>query len=112
MNGPEIHPAVDAKKVQDQRNAEAFSDATKKAVASATALAVAYKRRMRKKATISMLIRLAVAFALSFVVVLLRKYGHMSADVSIACIMVFDSWAMLWVGAWMQFMWGEEGLLR
>lgn len=112
MNSPEIHPAVDAKNVQAQRNAEAFSEATQRAVASATALAKVYERRRRKRATRSMLLRLAVAIAMSIVVVMLRKYGHMSADVSLVCIMVFDAWATLWVGAWIQLMWGKEGLLK
>ena len=111
MNGPEIHPAVDANNVQAQRNAEAFSDATKKAIVSATALSKIYERRMRKRATRSMLLRLAIAFALSIFVVVLRKFGHMSADVSICCIMVFGAWATLWVGGWMQFMWGDKGVL-
>ena len=111
-NGPEIHPAVEAGNPQRQRNAEAFSEATQKALASAGALAEVYKRKKQKKATLAMLLRLAVAVALCALVVVLKQCGHVSAEVAFVSLLILEGWAMVWVGAWMQFMWCKEGVLR
>lgn len=112
MNGPEIHPAVDAANVQAQRNAEAFSEATQRAVAEATVLAELVKIRRCKRATLALLIRVAVAVSLSFCLVMCTKYELMAGDVCIFFIVALASWLCIWVGAWMQFMWGKEGLLK
>lgn len=111
-NGPEIHPAVEAGNPQRQRNAETFSDATRRAVASAGALSEVSKHRKKKKATIAMLLRLVVAIALSVLLVVLRACGHVSAEVTFVGLLILEAWAMLWVGAWVQFMWCKKGVLR
>ena len=108
MKGPEIHPAVDATKLQAQRTAEAFS----KAIAEANALAEVVKRRRCKRAVIALLTRAVAAVTLSILVVMCKKYGLMSWEVSFVAITALSSWLSLWAGAWLQFMWGKEGLLR
>lgn len=105
QNGPEIHPAVDA----SNPNRQTFSEAAQRAVASAGALAEVAKRRKRKRATLSMLIRVVTAIALSALVVVLHQFGQVSAAVAFVGILVLEAWAMLWVGAWSQFMWGRWG---
>ena len=109
QNGPEIHPAVEAGNPNRQRT---FSEAAQKAVASAGALSGLAHRRKRKRATIAMLLRLAVAVALSVLLVVLRACGHVSAEVGFVGLLVLEGWAMLWVGAWLQFMWCKEGLMK
>lgn len=106
-NGPEIHPAVEAGSPHRQRNAEAFSEATQKAIASVGALSQVYKRKERRKATLAMLLRVAVAIALVALVVVLRQYDHVSAEVTLVSILLLDAWAAAWVGAWAQKMWGR-----
>ena len=112
MNGPEIHPAVDANNVQAQRNAEAFSEATKRAVAEATAFAEVVKRRRCKRATLALITRSLVAIALGILIIVLRKHDHLTPEVAIWAFGSLACWFTLWVGAWMQFMWGKEGLLK
>ena len=109
QNGPEIHPAVEAGNPERQRHAEAFSESTKKALASAGALAEVYKRRKKKKATITMLLRVMTAIALSVLAVVLKQCGHVSAEVAFVSLLILEAWAMLWLGAWVQFMWGKWG---
>lgn len=112
MKGPEIHPAVDANNVQAQRNAEAFSEATKRAVSEATAFAEVVKRRRCKRATLALLARVVVAIALEILVIVLRKQELMAPEVAIFSLAAITSWLALWVGAWLQYMWGKEGLLK
>lgn len=112
MSCPEIHPAVDANNVQARRNAEAFSEATQRAVAEATAFADVLKHRRTRKATLAMLYRVTVAFLSIVIIKILNTFGHMSAEVSITGILLLVCWLGIWVGAWLQFMWGKEGLLR
>lgn len=112
MKGPEIHPAVDANNVQAKRNAEAFSEATQRAVAEATVLAEVVKHRRRKRAVISLLLRVVVAIAINTLSILCRQHGLMDWEVSFAIFTGTCAWLSLWVGAWLQFMWCKEGLLR
>lgn len=112
MTGPEIHPAVDANRVQAQRNAEAFSEATRRAIAEATALAEIMKHRRRKRAVISLIIRVVATIATSCAVCLARRGGLMTGEVAIVLLTMFASWLSLWIGAWMQFMWGKDGVLK
>jgi hypothetical protein len=112
QNGPEIHPAVEANHARARQNAEAFSEATQRAVASAGALAEVHKRKQRKKDTLAMLLRVAVAVALSVIIVVLRQFDQVSAGVALVSLMTLEAWAMIWVGAWVQLMWVKEGLLR
>lgn len=112
MNGPEIHPAVDAKTVQAQRNAEAFSEATRRAVASATAFAEVLKRHRRKRAVIALVIRVLTVIALDALVCLCSAKGWMVTEVGIAILTTTHVWLSIWVGAWVQFMWGRDGVLR
>lgn len=111
-NGPEIHPAVEASNVQAKCNAEAFSEATKRAVAEATVLAEVVKRRRCKRATLALIIRLLVSAILGISILALRQYGHMSPEVSAFSILALTGWLAIWVGAWLQYMWGKEGLLK
>lgn len=112
MIGPEIHPAVDAGKMQAKCNAEAFSEATKRAVASATALAEVAKRHKRKRATLALLLRVVVGIALAFLTVMAKKYGLMQWELSGFILCAISCWLTMWVGAWVQFMWCKEGVLR
>ena len=112
QNGPEILPAVDAANVQAKRNAEAFSEATKKAVADATAFAEMAKRRKRKKATRALIARVVIAILLGIGIAVLCKFNHLSPVVAIASISALWGWLSIWVGAWCQYMWGKGGLLR
>ena len=112
MKGPEIHPAVDATNVQAQRKAEAFSEATKRAVAEATVLAEVVKRRRCKRAALALVIRIAVALALSIIVTLCKKHGLISWEVCFFTLSALACWLSLWAGSWLQYMWGREGLLR
>ncbi len=112
MTGPEIHPAVDADKQRTKLNAEAFSEATQRAVASATALSEVYKRRKRKRATLSLIVRIVVGIALGFLTVMAKKYGLMKWELSGFLLCTISCWLTMWVGAWVQFMWGKEGVLR
>lgn len=111
-NGPEIPAAVEAGNVQARRNAEAFSEATQRAVAGATAFAEAIKKHKCKKALRAMLTRVVVGLALCFLAVVLRRYDHISPEVAVTSFLTLTFWLGIWVGAWLQYMWGKEGLLR
>ena len=110
QNGPEIHPAVKAENVQAKRNAEAFSEATRKAVADATVFAEVVKHRKRSRATLGLFIRLAVAAILTALVITCRTSGHLSPEVTIVAVMTFSTWVTILIGAWAQFMW--EGIFK
>lgn len=113
MNGPEIHPAVDAKNIQAKRNAEAFSAATREAVANATAFAEVLKHRKRKRATIALVIRVVVAIALNAAVCLLSKADWWEFwELGLWALATINIWLAIWAGAWVQFMWCKEGVLR
>lgn len=112
MTGPEIHPAVDADKLQNKRNAEAFSEAAQRAVASATALSEVYKRRKRKRVTLALLLRIVVGIALGFLTVMAKKYGLVHWELSGFILCAISCWLSMWIGAWAQFMWCKEGVLR
>ena len=112
MKGPEIHPAVDAKNVQAKRNAEAFSEATQRAVADATVFAEVVKRRRRKRATLALLTRLVVVIALSILIPVLYHHEHLTSEVAIVAFGSLFCWFAMWVGAWFQYMWGKEGMFR
>ena len=112
MNGPEIHPAVDAKTIQAQRNAEAFSEATRRAVANATAFAEVLKQHRRKRAVIALVIRVMTVVAIDAFVCLCSAKHWMVAEVSIALLGTAHVWLSVWAGAWVQYMWGRDGVLR
>ena len=108
----EINPAVEANHVQAKRNAEAFSAATKRAAAEATAFTEALKQRKTKSATLALITRVAVALLAIILVRLLRNSDHISVEVSVIGTLLVWGWLGIWVGAWLQFMYGKEGLLR
>lgn len=108
MNGPEIHPAVDANNVQAQRNAKAFSEATKRAVAEATAFAEMVNRRNRKKATTTVIRRTALVTALITLVCQLCKHGLMDGELTLFTIIILCAMLLLWFGAYVEFMWGAR----
>ena len=55
---------------------------------------------------------LRTSSALCILIFLLRLYNHLSAEVAIYAYTTLHCWLCLWVGAWLQFMWGKEGLLK
>jgi hypothetical protein len=110
--GPEIHPAVDAANVQAKRNAEAFSEATKRAVADATAFSEVVKHRRKKRATLALIARVVAAILLGIGITVLRIYEQLTPEVAIFSISALFCWLSIWVGAWCQYMWGKGGLLR
>ena len=113
QNGPEILPAVDAANVQAKRNAEAFSEATQRAVAGATAFNEVLKRHRRKRAVIGLVIRFVVYIALTAAVCLLSRADWWEFwELGIFALCALNSWFAVWVGAWVQFMWCKEGVLR
>lgn len=112
MKDPEIHPAVDAKNVQARCNAEAFSEATKRAVAEATVLAEVVKRRRCKRATLALIVRLVAFIILAAGFNILRHYHHLTPEVAVFFLCSLSCWFAMWVGAGAQFMWGKEGLLK
>lgn len=111
-NSPEIHPAVDANNVQAQRAAEAFRKKSKELLTECHHLAEVLKRRRCKRATLALLIRAVVTLVLCSLVCICKTQGLMTWEVAFVAVAGLSSWLCLWVGAWMQFLWGKEGLLR
>lgn len=111
-NSPEIHPAVEANNVQAQRDVEAFREKTKKLAEDFHIIAEVMKRRRCKRATLALLIRVVLTIAICSLVCICKTQGLLTWEVAFVAVAGLSSWLCLWVGAWMQFLWGKEGLLR
>lgn len=88
----EIHPAVEANNVNKRRKLTVVNS--------------------RRKACKSIIIRAVVALALIVALYVAPAVGLMSWALSSLLITATGVWIAVWVGAWMQFMWGKEGLLK
>jgi hypothetical protein len=108
----EIHPAVDANNVQAQREAEALRKQADEFLNECRLRTEVLKRRRCKRATLALLIRVVVTIALCSLVCICKTQGLMTWEVAFVAVAGLSSWLCLWVGAWMQFLWGKEGLLR
>lgn len=89
----EIHPAVDALRVNARREAEAA------------------EKLGRKKAKRAMFIRAIIATSLILILYLLAVPGLMSWYIALPLIAAVGVWLAVWFGAWLQFMFAEGGLL-
>ena len=96
MSIPEIHPSVEAGKVQASPGADTV---------------IAY-RRIRRKATRQLLIRAAVAIAIAEGSWLALRAGLLAWQLAIPFQSVAMIWFAVWFGAWLQFMWCKEGLMQ
>lgn len=112
MNGPEIHPAVDAGKVRARCNAEAWHNGVSKAIHSAAVLAEEYERKERRRVNRALLIRAAVVVAWVAGLWTAEAFNYISVPLAVAFEAAGLIWFAVWFGAWLQYRFCKEGLLR
>ena len=66
----------------------------------------------RRKATVSMLIRLLVVVALCAAMSLARSADLMAVELVRGVYVALAAWLSFYLGAWIQFMWCKGGLLE
>lgn len=89
----EIHPAVDARKVQIRQEAESA------------------EKLSREKANRSLRIRAIISAAAVALLCLFAATGLMAWGLALPFIAATGCWLAVWFGAWLQFMFAEGGLL-
>ena len=110
--GPEIHPAVEAKNVQAREDAEIQRTRFVGSFEKMQALSDFYESKKRRKATRQLLICAALAVVVVVCLSLALKFDLISWPLVFAfdcCAMV---WLAVWLGAWLQFMFCKEGVLK
>ncbi len=112
MNGPEIHPAVDAGKIRARAKAEAWHEGVDKALKSANALAAQYEKEDRRRANRALLLRAALVAA--WVAGIWTAWGFDYISVQLAVVLESAGliWLAVWLGAWMQYRFCKAGVLR
>lgn len=112
MTGPEIHPAVDAKNVQAQLEAEATRKEVAKNVTRIALHKWAEEKAEQKRADYSILGKALVTAGALVVLEVLGHFGLM-ADV---LVQILELGALLWYvtyfGAWLQFRFGKGRLIK
>lgn len=112
MNGPEIHPAVDADKIQARKEAEALQEEVEKTVKQIIAHGEALKRAELKKADRSLLCKALVNAGALVIFESLERAGLMAG----VLVQILELGALLWYftyfGAWMQFRFGKGRLIK
>lgn len=88
----EIHPAVEANNVNKRRNAK--------------------RANARRVACKKLITRTVVAFALVVALYIAPTLGLISWFVAVLAIAATGFWLCIWLGAWLQFMWCKEGLMK
>lgn len=90
----EIHPAVDAVKIRDRKREAELAEYRRRGRVS----------RMRRRATLVLLARVAVAAVLFALICLIGQADWMPWGYSVCALMVVEAWLCLCVGAWLEFM--------
>lgn len=104
--------------IQDN-SARARAEQLRKEEAEAAALAEwraeeeRKKIRRRKRATFDFSVRAALVLVFCVTVIAAERAGLVDARLSIPAVTMALSWASVWLGAWLQFMFSDKGgLLR
>ena len=108
----EILDVVEAKNVQARREAEAFQQAADRAVESAKVLSDVIKSRKRRKVANALIIRAVIAVALVAAFWLADGVDLMAVELAVPLECAVMVWFSVYFGAWLQFIFGKEGLLK
>lgn len=112
MTGPEIHPAVDAKNVQAQLEAEATRKGIEKSVEEIMALAEDLRKAERKRADYSILGKALTTAGALVVLEVLEHFGLMAGVLVEILEYVALLWYVTYFGAWLQFRFGKGRLIK
>lgn len=88
----EIHPAVEANNVNKRRRVAIVNS--------------------RRKACKTIILRAVAALTILTALSVAASCRLIAVELMYLLMIAVGSWISIWVGAWLQLMWGKEGLLK
>lgn len=108
----ELFETVDANRAAAEERQRAEAQAAEAALAEWQEQQERRRIRRRKRATRSLVLRTLFVVAVQVLLALAMFEGLMDARLAVALGAFASCWLCVWIGAWLQFMYADGGLLN